>query len=146
MIEEFQNKYRFLSNFYYSPVEYEGIIYPSNEHAFQAAKTLDIETRKIMSKINTPDEVKHYGRRVDLRKDWEDVKLQVMYDIVKIKFFSNEILKRKLIDTYDEELVEGNYWNDFYWGICKGKGENHLGKILMKVREELVSNNRRSIV
>jgi hypothetical protein len=137
MINEFQDEYRFLSNFYYSKILYEGIEYPSVEHAFQAAKTLDKELRLFMSKMKSCNDVKGYGRKVDLREDWEQVKLQVMYDLVKIKFTSNNYLKQKLIETENEELIEGNYWNDFYWGICNGKGENHLGKILMKVRKEL---------
>jgi hypothetical protein len=137
MINEFQDEYRFLSNFYYSKILYEGIEYPSVEHAFQAAKTLDKEVRLFMSKMKSCNDVKGYGRKVDLREDWEQVKLQVMYDLVKTKFTSNNYLKQKLIETENEELIEGNYWNDFYWGICNGKGENHLGKILMKVRKEL---------
>ena len=60
-----------------------------------------------------------------------------MFDIVLSKFASNPVLKNLLLDTNNEELVEGNTWNDTYWGACNGRGQNHLGKILMKVRSLL---------
>lgn len=71
------------------------------------------------------------------RRDWEHVKLKVMEDLVTLKFFAHPELAEKLVETGDEELAEVNWWNDRFWGICQGKGCNHLGKILMKVREEL---------
>ena len=72
-----------------------------------------------------------------MRSDWEDVKFDVMYDIVKAKFTQNEDLKRKLLDTEGYYLEEGNNWGDKIWGVVNGVGENHLGKILMRVRNEL---------
>ena len=85
---------------------------------------------------------KRAGRRVKLRKDWEEVKLRIMEEVVRAKFLQHPDLANKLIDTGDEELIEGNCWNDRFWGvdIRTGIGENNLGKILMKVRSELYSN------
>jgi predicted NAD-dependent protein-ADP-ribosyltransferase YbiA (DUF1768 family) len=76
------------------------------------------------------------GRSVKLRPDWESIKLDVMETAVRIKFTDPE-LAAKLIATGDEELIEGNWWNDTFWGVCNGVGENHLGKILMKVRADI---------
>ena len=84
-----------------------------------------------------PSSAKRKGRRVKLRDDWEEVKDQIMYEIVLNKFSQNEELRKKLIATGDEYLTEGNTWHDTYWGVCNGKGKNKLGKILMQVREEL---------
>lgn len=72
-----------------------------------------------------------------MRPDWEEVKYDVMYEIVKAKFIQNPDLKEKLLSTGDEYLVEGNHWGDRTWGQVNGVGKNWLGKILMKVREEL---------
>jgi ribA/ribD-fused uncharacterized protein len=136
MINEFKGKYFFLSNFYNVPVMYEGLVYQNNEAAFQSAKVKDIERRKQFCDID-PSTAKKKGRNILLRNDWEDVKDDVMYQCVKDKFTRNLELKQRLIDTGYEELVEGNTWNDTYWGICRGKGKNKLGQILMKVRDEL---------
>jgi N-glycosidase YbiA len=80
---------------------------------------------------------KALGKRIELRKDWNDIKLDIMYKIVKNKFTQNPTLTKLLVDTNDKVIIEGNTWGDIYWGMCKGKGENHLGKILMKVRKEI---------
>lgn len=136
MINEFRGKYFFLSNFYNSPIIWNGITYQNNESAFQSAKTLDNETRKQFSKLN-PSEAKKKGRHVKLRQDWEEVKFDIMYDICLAKFTQNEDLKNKLLETGNEYLEEGNTWGDKIWGTVNGVGENNLGKILMKVRNEL---------
>ena len=84
-----------------------------------------------------PSKAKQLGRKVKLRKDWEEVKTNIMYDICLAKFTQNQDLKEKLLKTGNAILIEGNWWNDTYWGVCNGIGENNLGKILMKIREEL---------
>lgn len=136
MIPEFRKKYFFLSNFYMCTVIYNGIIYTSSEAAYQAQKTLDNSERIRISKLE-PEYAKQEGRKLACRKDWEEVKLDEMYKICKIKFSLNPNLQRRLLETGNEELVEGNDWDDTFWGVCNGKGENHLGKILMRIREEL---------
>jgi ribA/ribD-fused uncharacterized protein len=135
MINEFRGPTRWLSNFQSVEIEYEGITYPTTEHAYQAAKTLDPEERYIISKLPTPGAAKKQGRLLDIRPDWDSIKFDVMLEITRKKF-SNLELKAKLINTGDQELVEGNNWGDTYWGVCNGIGQNNLGKILMTVRDE----------
>lgn len=136
VISEFSGKYYFLSNFYFAPVMYDGLMYLNNEAAFQSAKVLSKNERLIFCKLN-PSEAKRLGRRVKLRSDWEEVKDFVMYEIVKDKFLRNDNLRRRLLETGDAILVEGNDWGDKYWGVCDGEGLNKLGEILMQVRFEL---------
>ena len=136
MINEFRGKYYFLSNFYTAPVEYDGLLYQNNEAAFQSVKCINKKDRKQFTNL-PPNKAKGLGRRVKLRNDWEEVKDRVMYDIVKDKFIRNKDLKEKLLATGDRYLEEGNWWNDTYWGVCNGKGQNKLGAILMQVREEI---------
>lgn len=135
-ITHFDDEYHFLSNFYAHPVVFQGITYPTNEHAFQAAKTMDIsEKRKILS-MSTPGEAKRAGRKVNLIPLWDAIKDDIMYHICKKKF-SDPVLKKMLLDTGDAELIEGNTWRDKYWGVYNGVGENKLGKILMRIRDEM---------
>jgi hypothetical protein len=139
-IAEFQNENRFLSNFWPAEVVYEGIPYPTAEHAYQATKTLDTNERKKIAALKTPAEAKHAGEALKQRDDWNDIKFKVMEDVVRYKFTNHSDLRQKLLATGDAELEEGNTWNDQIWGISppnSNNGQNHLGKILMKVREEL---------
>ena len=145
MVDDFHGKNIFLSNFYMSPIEYEGIVYPSNEHAFQAAKTTSIDLRKMIAKLPTPGQSKRAGRGLVLRANWESIKISVMRQLIQTKFAKNTQLAKKLLETGDAELIEGNSWNDFTWGCVKqnGKwvGQNHLGKLLMEQRENLKMYN-----
>ena len=139
MIDTFRGQYRFLSNFFPALCNYEGLVYPTVEHAYQAAKSLDQSVRKVIADALTAQEAKALGRAAALRADWDEVKLTVMEDLLRLKF-SNREVGNLLIMTGNEELVEGNWWGDVFWGVCKGKGENHLGRLLMKIREELKHN------
>lgn len=136
MIKEFQGEYRFLSNFWPCTVIHDGFGYQNAESAYQAAKTNDLEER-IQFFNCEPGKAKRLGRKVRIRKDWESVKDQIMYEIVYDKFTRNYNLAQQLRDTGDQELVEGNAWRDTYWGICSGIGQNKLGKILMLVRDKI---------
>ena len=138
VIDQFRGKFHWLSNFYNCPVPFEGLTFSNSEAAFQAAKTLDMEEREKFVGLS-PLIAKRKGRRVKLRSDWEAVKIEVMRQVLKCKFTQNPELGEKLIATGDAELIEGNNWRDFYWGVCNGKGQNHLGKLLMEVRAELVN-------
>lgn len=140
-IDRFEGDNHFLSNFYPVQVWFEGMGYPSSEHAFVAAKTQDMTIRRVIQRMSTPGAVKKYGRQLRLRPDWNAYRLVAMENIVRAKFTLNPELKEKLINTGDAELIEGNWWNDTYWGVCNGVGQNHLGKILMKIREEINANN-----
>lgn len=136
-IGEFQGEYRFLSNFWPAEVWFEGIAYPSVEHAYQSAKTLDMAERRRIAALAMPEEAKRAGRALKYRADWEQVKFDVMERCVRDKFARNPRLTAKLLATGDAYLEEGNTWNDQIWGVYQGKGENRLGKMLMKVRDEL---------
>lgn len=135
MINSFRGKYDFLSNFYLCTVKYDGLTFTNAEAAFQSAKVTDMDSRKQFCNL-PPAQAKRLGRTVQLRKDWENVKDQVMYDVLRAKF-SNKKLCLLLLCTGDKELVEGNWWDDTYWGVFSGKGENKLGNLLMQLREEL---------
>lgn len=138
MIDSFTGKYRFLSNFYPSVVLLDGEAYPTVEHAFQAAKSLDPVFRSEVRKINRyqPGLAKKAGRRTALRLGWNDMREDVMLDLVRQKFIGPNTLGHLLLATGDEELVEGNHHGDTYWGTVDGFGRNALGQILMQVRDE----------
>ena len=135
-IDSFSGPWGFLSNF--APCEVlldDGVTYPSVEHAYQAAKTLDLGKRLnfVLTGI-TPSMAKQMGKKLKLRPDWEEVKVGIMRDLLMQKF-NPSILRRKLLSTFQAELIEGNWWNDTFWGVCNGVGENWLGKLLMEVRQ-----------
>lgn len=136
VIDSFRDDYFFLSNFFLCNITIGGITYGSAEAAFQAQKVLDDEEKKRFIDI-TPLQAKRLGKKVELRKDWEEVKVNIMKEVVRCKFFQNLNLAEKLLQTGDAELIEGNKWRDYFWGMCNGKGKNNLGKILMEVREEV---------
>jgi hypothetical protein len=139
-IDSFTGSYRWLSNFHPVEVKLDGVTYSSTEHAYQAAKTLNLTERRKVREAGKPGEAKKLGMKVNLRVDWEEIKLGIMEDLVRQKFQYPD-LKKALLGTGDSELVEGNTWGDVFYGVCKGKGQNHLGRILMRVREELKKSN-----
>ena len=136
-IDCFDGEYAFLSNFYDSPIEKDGIVYPTNEHFFQAMKTLDDEERKRIAAAETPGKAKRMGRSVKLRPDWEQSKIQIMKEGLTLKFLCHKDLAEKLVATGDVWLIEGNWWGDTYWGVCNGVGHNMLGNLLMEIRGDL---------
>lgn len=141
-ITNFKDRYRFLSNFYPSVIVWRRISFPTLEHAFQAAKSNIKSERLKISKLSTAKEAKAAGKKILLRQDWEIVKFEIMFELLKIKF-KNKKLQAQLIDTENIFLIEGNWWHDNIWGDCSCKrcenitGENMLGKLLMKLRNEL---------
>ena len=143
MITIFDNEYAFLSNFYESPFEVDGITYPTVEHFFQAMKSKDVEGRKKIAAAPTPGKAKRLGRTIELRKDWEEIKVDVMKFGLTEKFRIPK-LREKLLATGNEELIEGNFHHDNTWGNClcakcqNKPGRNMLGMLLMKVREEIL--------
>lgn len=134
-ITSFSGHYRFLSNFYCKDLTYQGIKYPSSENAYQASKAEDTASRAEFRGIS-PGQAKRLGQRLTLRPNWEDLKVAIMLEILKIKF-SDSFLEQKLRETGDAMLIEGNTWGDTFWGVCNGVGENKLGKLLMIVRTGL---------
>lgn len=137
MIGPFRGNYRFLSNFWPAEVVYGEMVFPTVEHAYQAAKTFNLEHREQIRQAVTPGEAKRLGKLVSIRSSWEYDKLAVMRSLVGQKFRKHPSLRRMLLETGNEELIEINTWGDRFWGVSKGEGENHLGKILMRVRQDL---------
>ena len=143
MIDTFRGEYAFLSNFYSAPVEFNGRLWASVEHAFQAAK-VDDETAEQIYLSSNPTVAKRLGRTGIMRPDWDAIKDDVMLACLRSKFQRNPTLHSRLMSTGNEELIEGNYWHDNYWGVCscakckeKGlTGLNKLGTMLMQVRKE----------
>lgn len=133
-INSFSGEYRFLSNFYPAEVIYGGKKYPSVEHAYQAAKTTDELSRKEIREAETAKLAKNLGKYVAMRHDWGGIRINVMRKLIQRKFSSPDLLA-KLLATGNATLIEGNTWKDHYFGVCNGVGQNHLGKILMEVRE-----------
>lgn len=137
MITEFRGQYRWLSNFWPATVTWWKHVYPTVEHAYQAAKTVNEEDRRRIAEAPTAAAAKQIGKTVTQRPDWEEVKVAVMAQLLVQKFAAGGQLAQKLLDTGDQEIVEGNNWGDTFWGVCRGKGQNNLGKLLMKIREDL---------
>lgn len=136
VISEFRGEFYFLSNFYPTPIYYNGTTFMNAEAAFQAQK--DPKRAKDFSYLQ-PSEAKRLGRRVKLREDWEEVKISEMFHIILAKFQQNPNLAKKLLETGYAVLMEGNQWHDNIWGSCtcdrcKNQGSNKLGRILMAVR------------
>lgn len=139
VISSFTGVHFFLSNFFGSSVEYMGIMYPSVEHAFQAAKTWNVDDRIRIASASTPAKAKYIGRSVRLQDHWDvAVRYDVMRSLLREKF-KNPILKRKLLETGNAILIEGNGWGDQTWGVSdsSGRGHNLLGWMLMDLRDEL---------
>lgn len=158
-INSFRGRFVFLSNFYSCKIEHKGITYPSVEHYYVALKVTGMQFidgvyytgadfRELIAKIKDTNDVKKIGKIVKIRSDWNEKKLGFMEWGVREKF-KDINLADELLSTGDLELIEGNNWHDVFWGKCScprcnGGGQNHLGKILMKVREELKQQNKRS--
>lgn len=147
-ITTFKGVYSFLSNFYVSEVVLDGVVYKTAEHAFQAGKAANTVDRIAIIKCDTPGGAKRKGRLVKCRPDWEDIKVQHMYRVLRAKF-KHEPLKSNLLLTGTRQLIEGNTWHDEFWGVCScpnhGKGKNKLGELLMQVREELRDEIKREM-
>jgi ribA/ribD-fused uncharacterized protein len=149
MISEFRGPHRCFSNYFMRPVTMGGIKYPSNEHAFAAAKSSSAGYRARILAAPSPGEAKALGRAVALRPDWAQVRKAVMLNLQLLKYTQHQDLRAALLATGDEVLQEGNNWHDTFWGVClspgphprqclgTGNGLNHLGRILMITRSVL---------
>lgn len=142
-VTSFSGGWRWLSNFYPCVCVYEGDVYPSSEHAYQAAKfPRGHEARRTIAVLPTPGATKRFAKTFKHAhsKDFHGRKLTVMKDVLRSKFLMNRDLQDKLVATANPavELIEGNTWGDTYWGVCDGQGKNHLGKLLMQVRDGLL--------
>lgn len=131
----FRGNFYFLSNMYPCTVEFEGQTFQCVEAAFQAAKCIDKNDRLPFTKMNGFS-AKSAGRRVKLRPNWNQIRTEVMEEILRNKFSNPEL--RKKLKNVSGNIQEDNTWNDTFWGVCYGRGLNNLGKILMKIRDEEV--------
>lgn len=138
-ITEFSGPNRWLSNFARAEVSLDGLVYPSVENAYQAAKFLDHNVRIGFTKISA-HEAKARGRDQatgEIRSGWDAIKLRVMEQLLCQKFTHYTEHGEKLIATGNCDIIEGNTWHDTYWGVYNGRGHNHLGKLIMKIRTQL---------
>ena len=137
VVKRFRGDYDFLSNFYPAKILFDGIAYYNAEAAYQAQKCADPAQREQFAKLYS-DESKRFGRSIVVREDWDEIKIDVMKQVVRAKFEQNPRLAKMLIGTRDIPLLEGNTWHDVFWGVDlkTGEGENHLGTILMQLRKE----------
>lgn len=136
IISRFEVNYRFLSNFSSYSVIAEGYTHRTLEHAYQSAKTDDLDEKAMVRGTATARLAKKAGQVVTLRTDWEFVRVSIMLDLVRRKFDVHSAIREQLLATGDARLIEGNTWGDVFWGMCNSKGENWLGRILMHVRGE----------
>ena len=136
-VNNFVDEYRFLSNFWISPFTYEGLRFRTVEHAYQAAKCVKEADIALIQMTMSPGIVKRISRTVEMRPDWDELRLDFMEEFVRAKFQQHPDLMAKL-KRISGLIEEGNHWGDTFWGVDlkTGKGENHLGKILMKIRSE----------
>jgi len=136
MIISFQGEYRWLSNFSPCLVVLDGETYASTEHAYQAAKTLNLDQRKQIMRMAHASAAKRAGRYVAMRLDWDTVKISVMRNLLQQKFAQTPY-RELLLATGNHLIIEGNTWGDVFWGVCLGVGENNLGKLIMEIRASL---------
>ena len=144
-IDRFDGNYWFLSNFYEADIEVirwggnELLVWPSVEHYFQAQKTTDIAEQDRIRGASSAGISKKMGRAVNLRPDWDAIKIPVMRRALNAKFAPDSILGALLLNTEDALLIEGNTWGDKFWGVCDYQGDNWLGWLLMAQRSYLRS-------
>lgn len=136
-IDSFKDGFAFLSNFEADTIRYKGLTFKSVEHAYQAAKSVTMADMELIRNALTAGASKRLGRKIQMRPDWERVKIALMMNFLRQKF-SSQPRKDQLLSTGNHELIEGNTWGDTFWGVCDGKGENWLGKCLMHIRKELI--------
>jgi len=137
MIKSFKGEHAWLSNFAPCVVQCDQhFTYPTVEHAYQASKTLDADDRKIIAGASTAGKAKRWGREVIMQPGWNAMRVEVMDVILRQKFIQHPFAQL-LVDTDEQELIEGNNWGDVFWGQVNGSGHNYLGRLIMSLRKEL---------
>jgi ribA/ribD-fused uncharacterized protein len=138
-IAGFHSKHRFLSNDAQVPhgIRVGNLLVYTAEHAYQMQKTRDTAEQERIAFAASALAARHHGRRVTLREDWFDVRVGIMYQVLKQKFRPNSLLAKQLMLTGDKLLLATDTNLGTFWGVYNGSGENRLGQLLMSVREEL---------
>ena len=140
IIDSFRGKYMCFSNFYHKEFMFHTIRCKTAEHMFQAMKAINSLDFKLILNTKTPGQAKRMGRElINIKSDWENTKVDIMYDIVKCKFEQDPDALAVLLSTGNTPIIEGNTWGDRTWGAVKNaedkwEGKNYLGKILMILR------------
>ncbi|XP_055306012.1 uncharacterized protein F44E2.8-like [Sitodiplosis mosellana] len=142
-ISIFRGKYFFLSTLYLSDIKYQKYVYNSVEHIYQTARCAEKSDKEKMRNVTTPKAAKILGKFIKPRPYWDVEKMRAMSHGNELKFLRHPKLRKKLIKTGNKQLINQNYWHDTYWGVCgctkhKKTGMNLLGKILMKIRSEML--------
>lgn len=136
-ILQFSGEHRWLSNFWPCSIKLDADFYPSVEHAYVAAKTLQGHERLAVRFALTAGDAKRMGRSLTLRDKWDNLKLDYMASFIEQKFSQGSGLADNLLATGDCKIIEGNTWGDRFWGVCSGEGENNLGLLIMNRRDAL---------
>lgn len=140
-ITRFEGEYYFLSNFYEHTFEFRDHEFQTAEHAYQGMKAIHPKEFHFVRKAPSPSAAKKRGQNVDLRDNWDRMKIRIMRDILEAKF-SDPDLRERLEMTYPAVLIEGNDWGDDFWGVADGTGQNWLGRLLMQVRDKLYARQK----
>jgi ribA/ribD-fused uncharacterized protein len=143
MIKEFQGEYRWLSNFWPVEISYKGRVFKSVEHAYMSEKNTSDVWKDFCENEVDPKIVNKMSRIITLCPDWDEVKVDIMNQLTRVKY-QNQEFSEKLLKTGTQKLVEGNYWGDVFWGVDNetGEGQNLFGKILMEIREEIRNDEK----
>ena len=136
-IYSFSGDYRWLSNFAGAQVTFLSMEFKTVEHAYQAAKCINPDDMVMIQSARTPGDAKRLGQRVRMQPDWYECRVAIMLGLLQQKFAPGSDYATKLIATGNAEIIEGNTWGDTFWGKCGNVGQNHLGKLLMQIRDEL---------
>lgn len=141
MITSFSGEYRWLSNFVSNPVWLFNVQYPTVEHAYQSAKAPHDEAwQRFCQFEESPYLIKSKGKARPRLPEQQAI--NIMRQLIDQKF-SAEPYRTKLMETGDTPIEEGNHWYDTFWGTYNGKGQNHLGKLIMEKRKALFKESRR---
>lgn len=145
MITHFTSyEHRWLSNFWPCEIIFEGVTYRSVEHAYMSAKSDDPEWKLFCLNTEKPADVKYKSKEIELRPDWDDIKVKVMRKCVTEKF-TQEPFKTMLLETGTEHIQEGNWWGDRFWGVDLNVsppiGKNMLGILIMEVRNSMIMDD-----
>ena len=132
-IKGFFYEYRWLSNYHDCFISYYGLNFLNTESAYQAMKCKTLQQAKTFCQLSGL-EAKKLSKVISIRAYWDKIRYNIMSELVFQKYLLHKDLREKLLATGDKYIEETNYWDDVYWGVCDGVGENNLGKITMAVR------------